>query len=170
MKYFSVVIIAFSLVFSVKGQAQLPDCTNPQEVKLSVYENRENAWNKNDDGSNSIYFVEDTLETIYYQEEDAYTFWYKLTVDGPEDIMYTLRKFDRDDEYEVMYYEYKGRNFCNDLMKQKVKPKSGSVFKVHQILAIILVCYTFLEKVADIKWSSVLFFILNIILLFKILA
>ena len=67
MKCFLTVIIIFSFVFSVKGQEQLPDCTNPQEVKLSVY----NTFSKND-----------SLETIYYQEEDTYTFWYKITVDG----------------------------------------------------------------------------------------
>jgi outer membrane protein OmpA-like peptidoglycan-associated protein len=116
MKYFSAVIIAFSFVFSIKGQEQLPDCTNPQEVKLSVY----NTFSKND-----------SLESIYYQEEDTYTFWYKLTVDGDGEIKYTLQKLNSDDEYEVVYYEYNGNNFCNDLMQQKVKPKSGSVFKVH---------------------------------------
>lgn len=130
----SFLLITFLLIvgmFGLHAQEELPDCTNPQEVKLSVYENKENADINIGDGPDAFYLMEDSLETIYYQEDDSYTFWYKLTVDGPEDIMYTLRKFDRDDEYEVMYYEYKGRNFCNDLMKQKVKPKSGSVFKVH---------------------------------------
>lgn len=117
-------------IYSLQAQQQLPDCTNPQEVKLSVYENKKDADIKIGNEPDAFYFVEDSLETIYYQEEDTYTFWYKLTVDGDGEIMYTLRKFDSDDEYEVMYYEYKGRNFCNDLMKQKVKPKSGSVLKV----------------------------------------
>ncbi len=116
MKYFLAVIIIFSSTFSVKGQEQLPDCTNPQKVKLSVY----NTFSKND-----------SLESIYYQEEDTYTFWYKLTVDGEGEIKYTLQKLNDDDEYEVMYYKYNGNNFCNDLMQKKVKPKSGSVFKVY---------------------------------------
>ncbi|HEY9083696.1 MAG TPA: OmpA family protein [Vicingaceae bacterium] len=116
MNYFLTIIIIFSFIFSVKGQEQLPDCTNPQEVKLSVY----NTFSKND-----------SLESIYYQEEDTYTFWYKLTVDGNGEIKYTLQKLNSNDEYEVVYYEYNGNNFCNDLMQQKVKPKSGSVFKVH---------------------------------------
>ncbi|MBQ21214.1 MAG: hypothetical protein CMD31_10695 [Flavobacteriales bacterium] len=116
MKCYLAAIIIFSLAFSVKGQEQLPDCTNPQEVKLSVY----NTFSKND-----------SLESIYYQEEDTYTFWYKLTVDGEGEIKYTLQKLNDDDEYEVMYYKYNGNNFCNDLMQKKVKPKSDSVFKVH---------------------------------------
>ena len=115
MKCFLTVIIIFSFVFSVKGQEQLPDCTNPQEVKLSVY----NTFSKND-----------SLETIYYQEEDTYTFWYKLTVDGDGEIKYSLQKLNSDDEYEVVYYEYNGNNFCNDLMQQKVKPKSKPILKV----------------------------------------
>lgn len=116
MKCFLTIIIIFSFAFSIKGQGQLPDCTNSQEVKLSVY----NTFSKND-----------SLESIYYQEEDTYTFWYKLTADGDGEIKYTLKKLNSDDEYEVVYYEYNGNNFCNDLMKQKVKPKSDSVFKVH---------------------------------------
>ena len=116
MNYFLTIIIIFSFIFSVKGQEQLPDCTNPQEVKLSVY----NTFSKND-----------SLESIYYQEEDTYTFWYKLTVDGNGEIKYTLQKLNSNDEYEVVYYEYNGNNFCNDLMQQKVKPKSSSVFKAH---------------------------------------
>lgn len=116
MKYFLTIIIIFSFIFSVKGQEQLPDCTNPQEVNLSVY----NTFSKND-----------SLESIYYQEEDTYTFWYKLTVDGDGEIKYTLQKLNSNDEYEVVYYEYNGNNFCNDLMQQKVKPKSSSVFKAH---------------------------------------
>jgi outer membrane protein OmpA-like peptidoglycan-associated protein len=98
---FFVIIFILSSVVSV---AQQTDCLHPKEIIIT---NQENTT---------------ISEEIYYQEDDAYTFWYKISSNELIDVKYELKSIAPDDDYELFVYTYDGTNFCNDLVNQTTKP------------------------------------------------
>lgn len=102
--FFSFIPFMFSSVESIAQEVFQRDCIHSQEIHLSK--------------------IKDTsfTEEIYYQEDDSYTFWYKITSDVSLQINYELKSIQLDDEYEMLVYTYEGNNFCNDLVKKEIQP------------------------------------------------
>jgi len=103
MTYFCLIILMTSSIKSIAQKTFQRDCNHPHEIPLS--EMKENLLS----------------EEIYYQEDDAYTFWYKITSNISLQINYELKSIDSNDNYEMLVYTYVGNDFCNDLVKKDIR-------------------------------------------------
>lgn len=120
MKIFVPCFLIILMVLSVESIAQETfqrDCIHPQEIQLSDRK------------------VNLLSEEIYYQEEDTYTFWYKITSDVSQQINYELKSIESNDNYEMLVYSYLGNDFCNDLVKKEIhsmKMDAKGVFDIEK--------------------------------------
>ena len=65
-----------------------------------------------------------TVNAAYYLYQDKYTFWYKFISDTDEDFNFSILPTNRTDRYEVIVYEFEGKNFCEALVNQNLKAMS----------------------------------------------
>lgn len=100
--FFLALVLLFVTCIS-QGQEDYPNCINPKIISLPL---------END----SI------QEQIYYQQADKYTYWYKINVKTAGKLSYQLSSISKEDDYEILVYNFKGDNFCNDVVNKKVKP------------------------------------------------
>ncbi|MBW6483380.1 MAG: OmpA family protein [Vicingaceae bacterium] len=115
--YFSFIVLLFLSIKSIAQETFQRDCIHPQEIYLS--EIKENFL----------------AEEIYYQEDDAYTFWYKITSHISLQINYELKSIEPNDNYEILVYSYVGNDFCNDLVEkeiQSIKMNEKGVFDIEK--------------------------------------
>lgn len=61
-------------------------------------------------------------QTVFYQYEEQFSFWYKFESQQEEAINFQLSSIDNNDRYTVFVYEYSGDNFCHAVFNQKIKP------------------------------------------------
>jgi len=66
-------------------------------------------------------------DEIYYQPEDQYTYWYRVEVNSLGILNYKLSAINTEDDYGILIYNYKGDNFCNDLVQKKENPISNKI-------------------------------------------
>jgi len=114
---YSLVFISLLLFLQAVGQDTIPDCIHPKTISIPLNENME----------------QDYLEKIYYQKEDNYTYWYKVSVESSCQLTYYLNPINSEDDYGVLVYKYEGDGFCNDLVYRRVTPfitESKSVLHV----------------------------------------
>jgi outer membrane protein OmpA-like peptidoglycan-associated protein len=112
MKYFQFVILLLLIFFSntiLFGQQDYPDCDFPKKIELT-----------------SI-IKTTSLDEIYYQPEDKYTYWYEISSQEKETLSYEMSAVNPNDVYEILSYKKKGINFCNELINNKLKPFSNAV-------------------------------------------
>ena len=88
-------ILVFTPIFA---QDSYPDCTNPKIISVPLKEEFNNK----------------VQDEIYYQPADKYTYWYRINVDADAEISYKLDLINNDDLYDLIIYNYKGDNFCNE--------------------------------------------------------
>lgn len=61
-------------------------------------------------------------QTVFYQYEEQFSFWYKFESRQEEIINFQLSSIDDNDRYTVFVYEYSGDDFCYAVFNQKIKP------------------------------------------------
>lgn len=107
MRFRCSLVVLIMLLCTAPSFAQevYPDCTHPKTIIFPF---------------TSVADV-NTEDEIYYQPEDKYTYWYKIEVKLAGKLVYGLIPIDSEDDYELLLYNYKGNNFCNDLVKRKVE-------------------------------------------------
>lgn len=112
MSYRYQIIIIFILgCLSTFGQDIYPDCIHPKTLSFPL--------------SN---IIDDIIEDeIYYQPEDQYTYWYRIEVESTGILNYKLSAINTEDDYGILIYNYKGDNFCNDLVQKKENPISNKI-------------------------------------------
>jgi flagellar motor protein MotB len=98
---FLIIVIVYSS--DIKGQESYPECIHPEIISLPLIN-------------------DSTHEKIYYQQVDKYTYWYKITVKESGELSYKLSSISKADDYEILIYNFKGGNFCNDVVNKKAKP------------------------------------------------
>ncbi len=59
-------------------------------------------------------------EELYYQPEDQYSYWYKVSLTANVKLQYKLEPINGTDHYVVLVYAYGKGNFCNDLIRKRV--------------------------------------------------
>lgn len=99
------VILLFFIINKIGySQQTSTDCFHPKNITITSQE------------------ITTTSEEIYYQEDDVYTFWYRITSSASIDVKYELKSIVPNDDYELAVYMYDGINFCNDLVSKTIKP------------------------------------------------
>ena len=106
IKRFIIIGISVLSFSSSSAQEGFHDCINPKNILVPF--------------TNSV--SSDVQDEIYYQPEDKYTYWYKIKVESDGQLTYKLTTISKDDTYEILIYSYKGKTFCNDVIKNKEKP------------------------------------------------
>jgi outer membrane protein OmpA-like peptidoglycan-associated protein len=61
-------------------------------------------------------------QTVFYQYEEQFSFWYKFNSQKDEPINFQLSSIDDNDRYTVFVYEYNEDDFCFAVFNQKIKP------------------------------------------------
>ena len=100
---FLVSAINLPLVFS---QDEYPTCIHPETISFPFDDK------VNDDNTNEI----------YYQPDDVYTFWYKIVVKSDGKLLFELASINKEDNYDMLIYKYKGKELCNDIVQKKETP------------------------------------------------
>ncbi|MBL4592693.1 MAG: OmpA family protein [Flavobacteriales bacterium] len=95
-------VLFFAPIFSY-GQEKYPNCIDPEIISLPL---------KNDS----------VQEQIYYEQTDKYTYWYKINAATTTTLSYKFSSISKDDDYEILIYNFSGDNFCNDVVYKKVRP------------------------------------------------
>ena len=72
------------------------------------------------------------INLVYYQEEDTYTFWYKLNVTQDCLLGFRVASTNADDDYDFILYQYNGENFCDTLKKRPLVPVSNNVYEIER--------------------------------------
>lgn len=97
-------LLLFTLFKGFSQAANSSDCLHPNIINFSEKQNLI------------------VSEEIYYQEDDVYTFWYKLTSPETINVTYKLESIAAEDVYELFIYNYNEANFCNALADKKTIP------------------------------------------------
>lgn len=107
--YFAFIFILGWL--STFGQDIYPDCIHPKTLSIPLTN-----------------IIDAKIEDeIYYQPEDQYTYWYRIETKSICTLNYKLTAINAEDDYSILIYNYKGDNFCNDLVQKKEKPISNKI-------------------------------------------
>lgn len=101
-----IVVMSILAFLPICGQESYPDCTNPKIIAVPLSDNISNG----------------DQDEIYYQPADKYTYWYKLVVTADCQVSYKLNMISDEDLYDLIIYNYKGENFCNDIVKNGEAP------------------------------------------------
>lgn len=111
MNVMRIILLLISLFFVklIFTQEVYPDCTNPKIMLIPLQTSL-----------NSL--VE---EELYYQPEDSYTYWYKLVVSDDCKLSYQMRPINEEDDYALIIFNFKGENFCNEVVKHNDQPFSN---------------------------------------------
>ncbi len=90
------------------SQENYPNCTHPKKIEIPFESST----------------IETSIEEIYYQPEDDYTYWYQISVQSDCILKYKMSLINEDDDYEFLIYNYQGNNFCNSIINKKIIPFS----------------------------------------------
>ncbi|OFY95859.1 MAG: hypothetical protein A3K10_17355 [Bacteroidetes bacterium RIFCSPLOWO2_12_FULL_31_6] len=88
------------------GQEAYPDCVHPKKITVPLTDE----------------FTLKDQDEIYYQPEDKFTYWYQLNATAACQLTYKLSAISKEDSYEILIYNFKGTNFCNEVIQKKEKP------------------------------------------------
>lgn len=105
-KQFVIPLISIITFLPLFGQETYPDCVNPKKITVPLTDE----------------FTLKDQDEIYYQPEDKFTYWYQLNATANSQLSYKLSAISKEDSYEVLIYNFKGTNFCNDVIQKKEKP------------------------------------------------
>ncbi|MBL4668455.1 MAG: hypothetical protein JKY30_04255 [Flavobacteriales bacterium] len=114
LQRFFIVFLLLVGVFMSYGQENYPDCIHPEIISLPLIN-------------------DSTHEKIYYQQADKYTYWYKIIIKEAGKLSYKLSSISREDDYEILIYNFKGDNFCNSVVNKKVKPINNKLEGLLQV-------------------------------------
>ena len=64
------------------------------------------------------------VNVVYYQEDDQFSFWYKLTIVEDCDLSFQVASTNDRDDYDFLLYRYNGDNFCDTLKYKPLKAVS----------------------------------------------
>ncbi len=109
-------LILFFAFSNVLAQVAANDCFDAQQIILPLGKNDLSTGNR-------VNPKEDLdVNLVYYQDEDEFTFWYKLIVKEDVTLRFKVTSTNLKDSYDFMLYRYPGDDFCNELLLQKVNP------------------------------------------------
>jgi outer membrane protein OmpA-like peptidoglycan-associated protein len=57
-----------------------------------------------------------------YEQMDQFTYWYKLNVEADMVINCQITPINKNDKYVIYIYKYRGDDFCEKMLKDKIKP------------------------------------------------
>jgi len=61
-------------------------------------------------------------QTVFYQYEEQFAFWYRFKTDVDQEIKLELAPLDSNSRYAIFVYETAGKNLCSQVFNGKVKP------------------------------------------------
>ena len=58
---------------------------------------------------------------VRYDNHDEHTFWYKIKMNENEKFSYSFKSLDKQDNYDLYFYQYDGTNFCRSLIQNNLE-------------------------------------------------
>lgn len=110
------VVILFAMCFTTMRAQEhaLFTCFNAQEIHFPL--------NKNDFSSSRLNVDNKQVNALFYLYEDKYTFWYKFIAHTAMEVEFSVAPSNPEDRYKAVAFKYKGEDFCENLISNKVVP------------------------------------------------
>ncbi|MBI2968978.1 MAG: OmpA family protein [Bacteroidetes bacterium] len=118
------IILTPSLLYSQKLNPDgTIDCTNPTHLVI-----RKDTIMMESSGDYEK-FEPSPTPLVFYRESDKYTFWYKLSIEDPCELLFEIISQNPSDNYDFFLYKNTEPNFCLGLIRKTIIPIRANLFR-----------------------------------------